>query len=229
MKKLMTGITMVFIAMVILVPFANAQETPFAGTVIYDVKAEGEIPEQAKSMIPTEMTYKLSADKQSVSMTLGMMEQKTINDAVKQESDMMMNVMGQKFVIKNIAAQMNALKNKEIESTGVKFTNETKSIAGYTCKKAIVTMKPKVGAKTIFDVYYTDDIDVSKYKFSNTFPEINGLLLEFKMKMGPMSFNMIASSIKKENIPASEFVIATDYKQVTIEQLQTMFSGGGEK
>ena len=228
MKKLLTGIISFFIAIVIIMPVAKAQKAPFSGTIIYDVKAIGEIPEQAKSMMPTEMTYKISTDKQLMSMNFGMMEQKTIYDAVNQDANMLMNIMGQKFVIKSTAAQITEMRNKEGENTGVKITNETKTIAGYVCKKAIVTMKSKDGGETTIDVYFTDDIDVSRYKFSNTFPEINGLPLEFTMKTGPMSFNMVARSIKKENIPASEFVIAADYKPVTTEELRTMFGGGKE-
>jgi len=229
MKKLLTGIILFFIALVIIMPVAKAQKAPFLGTIVFDVKAVGEIPEQAKSMMPTEMTCKLSTDKQSMSMNFGMMEQKTIYDAVKQEANMLMNIMGQKFVIKNSAAQISETKKKEGETTGVKITNETKTIAGYICKKAVVTMKSKDGSETTLDVYYTDDIDVSRYKFSNTFPEINGLPLEFTMKTGPMSFNMVARSIKKENIPASEFTVGSDYKQVTTDELKTMFGGGGEQ
>jgi GLPGLI family protein len=225
MKKLLTGITMVFIALVILTPLANAQKVSFKGTILYDVKAEGDIPEQAKSMMPTEMTCKLTADKQSMSMTFGMMEQKTIYDAVKQDVNMLMNVMGQKFNIKSTAAQISDLKKNEGASTSVKFTNETKTIAGYSCKKAIATIKTKDGSETEVNVFYTDAIDVSSYKFSNSFPEINGLPLEYTMKLGPMSFNLVARSIKKENIPASEFVIPTDYKQVTTEELKNMFGG----
>ena len=228
MKKILTGYILIFAAMIILMPIAKAQKAPFSGTVIFDVKAIGEIPEQAKSMMPTEMTCRITPDKQSMSMNFGMMEQKTIYDAVKQDASMLMNIMGQKFVIKNTAAQISETKKKEGETTGVKITNETKTIAGYVCKKAIVTMKSKDGSETTIDVYFTDDIDVSRYKFSNTFPEINGLPLEFTMKTGPMSFNMIARSIKKENIPTSEFVIAADYKQVTTEELRNMFGGGGE-
>jgi GLPGLI family protein len=227
MKKLLTGFTMVFIAMVTLMPLAKAQKAPFTGTVVFDVKAEGEIPEQAKAMMPTEMTLKLTPEKQSMSMNFGMMEQKTISDAATQESNSMMNVMGQKLVLKVTAAQINEQRLAQGETSGVKLTAETKTIAGYACKKAVITKKAN-GADVTVDVYYTDDIDVSKFKFANSIPEVNGLPLEFTMKNGPMSFKMVARSVKKENIAASEFVIPADYKQVTSEELRTMFGGGGQ-
>jgi len=228
MKKLLTGFTMVFIAMVTLMPLAKAQKAPFTGTVVFDVKAEGEIPEQAKAMMPTEMTLKLSPDKQSMSMNFGMMEQKTISDVATQESNSMMNVMGQKLVMKVTAAQMKEQRSAQGETSGVKLLTDTKTIAGYLCKKAVITKKVKDGADITMEVFYTDDIDVSNFKFSNAIPELNGFPMEYTMKSGPMAFKMVARSVKKENIAASEFVVPADYKQVTQEELRNMFGGGGQ-
>jgi len=228
MKKLLTGFTMVFIAMVTLMPLAKAQKAPFTGTVVFDVKAEGEIPEQAKAMMPTEMTLKLSPDKQSMSMNFGMMEQKTISDVATQESNSMMNVMGQKLVMKVTAAQMKEQRSAQGETSGVKLLADTKTIAGYVCKKAVITKKVKDGADITMEVFYTDDIDVSNFKFSNAIPELNGFPMEYTMKSGPMAFKMVARSVKKENIAASEFVVPSDYKQVTQEELRNMFGGGGQ-
>jgi len=228
MKKLLTGFTMVFIAMATLMPLAKAQKAPFTGTVVFDVKAEGEIPEQAKAMMPTEMTLKLSPDKQSMSMNFGMMEQKTISDVATQESNSMMNVMGQKLVMKVTAAQMKEQRSAQGETSGVKLLTDTKTIAGYLCKKAVITKKVKDGADVTMEVFYTDDIDVSNFKFSNAIPELNGFPMEYTMKSGPMAFKMVARSVKKENIAASEFVVPSDYKQVTQEELRNMFGGGGQ-
>jgi len=219
---------MVFIAMVTLMPLAKAQKAPFTGTIVFDVKAEGEIPEQAKAMMPTEMTLKLSPDKQSMSMNFGMMEQKTISDVATQESNSMMNVMGQKLVMKVTAAQMKEQRSAQGETSGVKLLTDTKTIAGYLCKKAVITKKVKDGADVTMEVFYTDDIDVSNFKFSNAIPELNGFPLEYTMKSGPMAFKMVARSVKKENIAASEFVVPADYKQVTQEELRNMFGGGGQ-
>src|ERR1035437_225457 len=128
MKKLMTTITVLLTAMVISMPVAKAQKADFTGTVKYDVTVEGDIPEQAKAMMPTEMTFKFSTDKQSMSMNFGMMEQKTISDMDKKEANMLMNVMGQKLLIKTTAVQIEEARKKEGESLGAKVTTETATI-----------------------------------------------------------------------------------------------------
>ena len=227
MKKLLTGFTIAFMAMVMFTPLANAQKAPFTGTVIYDVKAEGDLPEQAKAMMPSEMISKITADKQSAFIKSDMMEIKIISDAVTQETFNMMSMMGQKVVIKSTAAQLSDLKKKEGITTSYKTTNETKSIAGYLCKKVIITVKSKEEKEVNMDGYFTDDIDISRFMFSNAFPEFKGLPLEFTMKIGSMSLRCVARSIKKEDIPVSEFVIPTDYQLTTMEGLKTMFGGAG--
>jgi len=98
MKKLMSTFTVLLTAMVISLPVAKAQKAAFTGTVTYDVTVEGDIPEQAKAMMPTEMKSKFSNDKQSMVMNFGMMEQKTVYDVTKQEANVLMNVMGQKLL-----------------------------------------------------------------------------------------------------------------------------------
>ena len=229
MKKLLTGFTMLCITMVTLMPLAKAQKTPFLGTVVYDVTIAGDVPEQAKSMMPTEMTMKVSPDKMVTVIHSSMMDIKNIFDAPAQVSNMLMDMMGQKFNIKNSAADLADQKKKMGIEMTVKPSTDTKKIAGYNCKRAIVTIKTNQSAEQTFDCYFTDDFDVSKFNFGNQLPDVSGLALEFTMAQGPFSLKMTARSVKKENIAASEFVVPADYKQVTTEQLKTMFGGGGEQ
>jgi GLPGLI family protein len=229
MKRLLTGFTMVLIAMVTLMPLAKAQKVPFIGTVVYDVTVAGNVPEQAKSMMPTEMTMKVSPDKLITVIHSSMMDIKNIFDAPAQVSNMLMDMMGQKLNIKNSVADLNEQKKKLGLTITFKPTNDTKTIAGYNCKKAIMTVKSNQSAEQTFDVFFNDNFDVSKFNFGNALPEVDGLALEFSMAQGPFTLKMTARSVKKENIAASEFVIPAGYKQVTTEQLKTMFGGGGEQ
>ena len=162
-------------------------------------------------------------------MHSSMMDIKNIFDAPAQVSNMLMDMMGQKFNIKNTAADLADQKKKAGMVITVKPTTDTKTIAGYNCKKAIMTVKSNQAAEQSFDVYFTEDFDVSKFNFGSTLPEVNGMALQFSMAQGPFSLKMTARSVKKENIAASEFAIPADYKQVTTEELKTMFGGGGQQ
>jgi GLPGLI family protein len=228
MKKILTGVTLILLTMVSLMPLAKAQKAPFTGTVVYDVKTVGDVPEQAQAMMPTESTMKMTSDKMIQVMHSSMMDIKTINDATAQVSNMLMDMMGQKLNIRNTAAQIADQKKQLGMEITIKPATETKTIAGYLCKRAIMTMKSNQTAEQTYDVYYTEDIDVSKFTWGNSFPNVNGLPLEFTMNQGPFTIKMTAKSVKKESIPESEFVIPTDFKQVTQDELRQMFGGGGQ-
>lgn len=228
MNKLMSTFIVIFSAMVLNMPTTLAQKTPFTGSIVFDVKAEGNIPEMAKSMMPTVMTYKFSTNKQSMALNFGMMDQKTIYDLATKEARILMNLLGQKLVINQTIAELDELRKQEGETVGIKETKETKTIAGYLCKKTVLTRKTKDGKETDSNVYFTEDIDVSKFKLFNSFPEIKGFPLEFSMKSGPMEFIVLARNVKNEIIPVSEFIVGSDYKQVTVAEFQKFFGGPGK-
>lgn len=226
MKKLLTGVTLLMITMVSLMPLAKAQKVPFTGTIVYDVKTGGDVPEQAQAMMPTEITMKLTSDKLLEVMHSSMMDIKTIHNATTQITNMLMDMMGQKLNIKNTAAQLaDQKKNAGIEIT-IKPAAETKTILGYLCKRAIMTIKTNQAAEQTFDVYYSDDFDISKFNYSNAFPAVSGLPLEFTMSQGPFSMKLTAKSVKKESIPETDFAIPAGFKEVSQDDLKTIFGGG---
>jgi len=171
MKNLMSCVTLFLLAMITLMPVAKAQKTSFTGTVVYNVSLMGDVPEQAKAMMPTEMIMKVSPDKLLQVMHSDIMDYKTIFDAPTQSSNTLMDMMGQKFCIKNTAAQLAEQRKKAGMVMTVKSTSETKIIAGHNCKRVIVTAKSSKAATQTFDCYFTDDIDISKFSFGNIFPK----------------------------------------------------------
>lgn len=228
MKKLITGVTLFLLAMITLMPVAKAQKAPFTGTIVYNITVVGNVSDEAKMMLPTEMIMKISPDKLLQVMHSDIMDIKTIFDATAKISNTMMDMMGQKMNIKKTAVQLAYEKKKSGTTTTVKPVSGSKIIAGHPCKRAVVTMKSNKSTGQTFDIYYIEDIDISKYNFGNTFPNVNGLPLEFSMSQGPFSLKLIAKSIKKENIAASEFTIPSDYKQVKPDQMKSMFNIGGQ-
>ena len=204
-------------------PVAYAQKTPFTGTIVFDVSTIGNVPDMAKSMMPTVMTYRFSKEKQSMSLNFPMAAQKTIFDPKTNMASVLMNIIGQKFVIMQTTKELDELRKQEGETVGVKETNETKTIAGYLCKKTVLTKKSKDGKETESNIYSTDAIDITKFKAFNPLPEIKGFPLDFSMKSGPVEFKVVARTITKENVPAFEFEVGSDYKPMTVAELHKFF------
>ncbi|MBY0480927.1 MAG: hypothetical protein K2Q21_06215 [Chitinophagaceae bacterium] len=71
------------------------------------------------------------------------------------------------------------LANKKYEGMNIQLVNnETKTILGYECKKALITLKDS----SVFNVYYATAITPSVKEFEYQFKDIPGFVLEFQAK-----------------------------------------------
>lgn len=227
MTKIMSVSILNLILLVCLLPEVKAQNSPFNGTIVYDISSEGNVSQSNKSMMPSYMIYKFLDNKQSMALNFAMVEQRTIFDADTKIAKVLMDLMGKKIVIKQTAAEVEALRKEEGLTISIKETKETKTIAGITCKKVILIRKMKDGREFPSTVYYTDAMDISKFKTFNAFPEIKGVPLEFSMKNGDVIFKVTARTVKKENISPSEFVVSPEYQEFSIAELQKLFGNKG--
>ena len=205
----------------------SATAKDFKGIITYKISYSGtELDAQTKAMLPKMMIYKIKDNLARTEMDLGAMgNQVQIINGNEKIVYNLMDMMGQKMVIKMTEAEINEEMDKQPEIK-VEHYDETKEIAGYECKKAVVSFED-AGTKTSFIVYYTDELGGSALNFENPmFKDIDGVLMEFEMEQGPMTMKLEAVSVKKENIDDSEFVVPDDYKELTKEEMQQMFGGG---
>ena len=139
----------------------------------------------------------------------------------------MIDMMGQKYAIKQTTADIEKEMAKEAVPT-VELSPETRAIAGYTCKKAVVTVNND-GVKTIYEVYYTDELGSKIVNFDNPlYKDINGVLLEFRVINHDVTMKFTATSVEKKSMSAKDFDIPSDYKLTTQEELKSKFGGGSE-
>src|ERR1044071_8051542 len=94
----------------------------------------------------------------------------TIHDATNGTSVILQEVSGQKLLIR-MSAENWKDKNKRYEGITFSNTNETKTIAGYKCVKAIAKMRD--GAT--FTVFYTTETMPENIEYNYQFKNLNGL------------------------------------------------------
>lgn len=112
-------------------------------------------------------------------------------------------------------------------------TESTKLILGYTTKKVVVTETKEGEEDRIYNVFVCPEL--------GDWPEIEMRPSDDKDKKGleavPMQFveyaegikmTYTATHIKKGGVKAVDFSKPTDFKQVTLKELQAIFSGGGQ-
>lgn len=219
MKKLL------FVSYLICISFSVLAQkaTDFEGIIKYDVSFE-------KSGLPTnsldvfknaEVKQYISPDKHRMDMNMVMQNITNIIDLKEQTRISIMDVAGKKYLIKidkeQFKKEMDAKPNVKIN-----YSDETKTIAGYLCKKGEIVMEENLGtlpAGSVLEFYYTDEITVNE--IDPMYKEVKGCLLEYSMDMAGMRVTFIAKSVSKEKLDKSVFDTSSpEYIETTMEALQ---------
>jgi GLPGLI family protein len=146
----------------------------------------------------------------------------SIHDSRTGAAVVLQEISGQKLLIRMTADNWKD-KNKRYE--GISFTNtdETKTIAGYKCIKAVATMKDG----SSFTVYYTKDIIPENAEYNIQFKNLEGLPLEYELTNGNLKIKYTVSKINMNPVPASKFDIPkSGYRELTYEESRKMGIGG---
>lgn len=121
------------------------------------------------------------------------------------------------------------------------YTEETKKIAGYTCKKALVITTRLLGFKDTTIAWYSPEIKFQNLGYtgglsgfgsivstSNGLEKINGFVMRYEMKMR-RNRQMIVEVTKIEtgkDIAAKEFEVPKDFDLKPMKEMQNMMGGG---
>jgi hypothetical protein len=136
-------------------------------------------------------------------------------------------MMGQKYAIKQTTAEI----EKEMAQSGtttVELSEETRVIAGYTCKKAVITVNDD-GVKSTYEVFYSSELGSKAANFDNPlYKDIDGVMLEFLLKNRDVNMKFTATSVEKKSLQAKDFEIPSDYTPTTQDELKSKFGGGNE-
>lgn len=220
----MKSIKLLFITMLsaVVLPSA-AQKTMNEGKLIFEISyPNSEMSDQQLAMMPTEMVMYIKKDKSRMEMSMGMgMTTVVISDNKAKVATTLMDVMGNKIATKSTEADVEK-QNAEQGDFNVAITDETKTIAGFTCKKAVVT--DSEGETS--DIYFCEDIKLEGGNWSQKqFKDIKGMPLMYSFKQRGMNMQMTATKISSEKVDDGKFAIPSDYKEMTQEEMRKMFGG----
>jgi len=145
----------------------------------------------------------------------------TIHDATNGSSVILQEVSGQKLLIR-MSAENWKDKNKKYEGITFANTEETKTIAGYKCVKALAKMRD--GAT--FSVYYTNEIIPDNIEYNYQFKNLEGLPLEYELTQGSLTIKYSVSKINLNPVPASKFDIPkTGYRELNYDESRKLGIG----
>lgn len=174
-------------------------------------------------ILPNEMTLKFKDNKTIGKLSsMGIFTTSIIAYPDSKKVAQLVRIMTKKYVLMLDSAEVQDLYSELPEMT-VHFVDETKEIAGYKCKKAIITFKNDI--KEEFSVYYTNDIEIENSNWPTPFHEIDGVLLEYRVRKYNIEMRLTATRVTKSTIDDSEFEIPPDYNKITQEEMNQIFEG----
>jgi len=175
------------------------------------------------SILPDEMTLKFKDNKTIGELnSMGIFTTSIIAYPDNKEVAQLVKIMNKRYVLMLDSTEVQDLYSELPEMT-VNFVDETKTIAGYKCKKAIITFKNNI--KEEFSVFYTNDIGIVNSNWCTPFHEIDGVLLEYQVRKYNIEMRLTAKSVIKSVVDDSEFDIPPDYNKITQEEMSDIFEG----
>ncbi len=194
-----------------------AQES-FEGKILYKI-AYTNIPEQMKnyeSMLPKELSIFIKGNKSRIEQNQMMGKNTIVSDMDNKSGFIEMEMAGQKMRM-NVSTEEF---KKDIESAPeIEYLEETKTIAGYPCKKAVMKDESGTVAMTIF---YTEKIS---NKAQKEFAGLKGFPLQYSMTQQGISMEMIAESVTKQSVPDNSFAKSEGYHDISKDDLKKMMGG----
>ncbi len=191
----------------------KAQVKITEGIAVYALEFPTEgIDEQYKAMMPTESKVYFKGDKSRSEIEMSVMSMVSITDSKAKTLVMLMDFMGKKTAVKTDLSKS----DEEDNDYKIKVTDETKTIAGFKCYKAIVTDEDD----SKFDVWFTKEVQGST-SGNMQYKGIEGFLMSYETPVPNMEgkMKMECKSVKAEKISDDKFTIPADYDLKTQEEL----------
>ena len=171
-------------------------------------------------LAPSTATVKFKNSKLQVEMSsMGVFKTTFISDPSKKNIVQMVKFMD----IENayIETESELIEENKGYQLKLEETKETKLIAGYKCKKVIVSFLNE--PTTTFEAYYTNELGTDSINMLGPYKQIKGMLMQYRLKKLGLEMSFTAKSVKKETISNDIFEIPAVYKIVNRAEMEKLF------
>lgn len=200
--------------------FSFAQKS-FEGKVSYTITYNN-LPaemEQMKAMLPSQSVLFLKGNMSRTEQNMGIGgSQVVISDSRNKTGTVLIDGLGGKYFIKVSKADIEK-SEKENPEPSFSYVSGTKTIAGFSCKRAEAKFD---GMDEVLAIYYTEEIPADK---STQFKGLKGFPLEYETASEGFKMTISAKSISREALSDALFKVPEGYKETTMEELSRMMGG----
>jgi len=195
---------------------AMAQKRFTEGTISYDIviNTGANKPQAADLLNGATSTVYVKGLRSRTEMVSSLGTQATIVDGVKNSVTIIKEYGDQKYIINLTPANWKEA-NQKFENVSFAYSNDTKKILGYTCKKAV----GKLADGTTFTVWYTPELVPENKDFQYVNQSLPGLAMEYESNLGSLKVTYTVSNISFNPVPAAKFDIPrSGYRVMTYEE-----------
>jgi GLPGLI family protein len=180
----------------------QAQKKLSEATISYDIviNTGTERPRAADYLDGATSTVYLKGGKSRTEMVSALGTEATIIDDAAKAVYSIKEYGAQKYIVRMTPANWKEI-NRRYEDVKFGYTNETKTILGYKCLKAVAT--PSNGPS--FVVWYTPDLVPENNNFQYMNRTLPGLAMEYESNVGSMKVTYTVSKINLNPVPAAKF------------------------
>lgn len=195
---------------------ALAQRSVSDAKITYKVELPQEQLQMESMFAGSSMTQYIRGDMSRIDMNLNVVNYVYIINTKKESVVTLLDNHGDKYLIRS-DRKAYAEDYRKYEAVQFIDQDETREIAGYTCRKAI----GKMPDGSTFDVFYTTGLVAENRAYNRRFMNLKGIPLEFEivMKAGA-KMRAVATDVDLSPQPASIFDIPKGYREITQEELK---------
>ncbi|HZI01315.1 MAG TPA: DUF4412 domain-containing protein [Flavisolibacter sp.] len=212
MKKLYS-----ILSLAMIVSFsAQAQKKLTEATISYDIviNTGTDKPRAADFFDGATNTIFIKGNKSRTEMVSSLGTQATIIDAAKNNIAILKEFGEQKYLIQLTPANWKEA-NQKNDNVEFAYSEETKTILGYKCNKAI----GKLPDGTTFVVWYTTDLVPENKDFQYVNRSLPGLAMEYESNIGNFKLTYTVSKINLSPVPAAKFDLPkSGYRVMSYEE-----------
>ncbi len=190
----------------------------FKGTVTYSLNYEGDAltPLQI-SKLPKTVSIKMFGTMTSIEIVNGPAIITMIERPDDKVKITLIEVMDKKAgMTEKDTTSSDGVDSTSQFTTEIEYSEDTKVIAGYKCKKAVVTFTPKDSVdaeEQTLILFYSPEMGSAALNEDGPYKGIPGLLMEFyKVEVG-LNTKFVATEVKKGGVKELDFFFQSDYKE----------------
>jgi len=222
MKKAISALVIVMAVSLISGINSYAQKK-FKGIVNFTIAYSGTIDPATAAQQPKAMILSIYENKQKMNIPMGPVNIDIITDGDAKTSTTLLDIMGEKKFYKMSTEEI----EKQIAENPVPvitYKEETKTVAGYLCKKAEYS-ETKDDETSTTVLYYTEDLGGELLNYGGQFNKLKGVPLEYVITTPDgIITTFTATEVKKGKVKETDFLIPDDYVELTAEEKQQMMN-----